>query len=141
MVPISDLITAYEEIPGTKLKSEERARRMVDLIVRVSDYAKSQQPSFKIVPQNCPELFTWSYWEPKPNGRYIDAIDGIGIESVFYLPHDKPAEKGWCRENRENAIAILNAGKLVLGVDYAKKPQSICRCLPEATRTRFCALR
>ena len=50
---------------------------------------------------------------------------GIGIESVFYLPHDKPAEKGWYRENRENAIAILNAGKLVLGADYAKKPQSI----------------
>jgi cysteinyl-tRNA synthetase len=120
-----DLITAYEEIPDTKLGSEERARRMVDLVVRVSRYAKSKAPNFKIVPQNCPELYTWSYWEPKPNQDYINAIDGIGIESVFYLPHDKPAEKSWCRENRQNAMAIRNAGKIVLGVDYAKQAPSI----------------
>jgi cysteinyl-tRNA synthetase len=120
-----DLVTAYEEIPGTMLDSQERANRMVNLIVRISKYAKSRNPEFKIVPQNCPELFTWSYWEPKPNQRYIQAIDGIGIESVFYLPHDKPAEKKWCRENRDNALAIRKAGKLVLGVDYAKKRETI----------------
>jgi cysteinyl-tRNA synthetase len=119
-----DLITAYEEIPGTTLAAEERASRMVSLIVRISEYAKGRVPNFKIVPQNCPELFTWSPWEPQLNQRYINAIDGIGMESVYYLAHDKPAEKSWCRENRENAQAIRDAGKLVLGVDYAKKPES-----------------
>ena len=33
--------------------------------------------------------------------------------------------KVWCKENRDNALAIKKAGKLVLGVDYAKKPKSI----------------
>ena len=88
-------------------------------------YAKGKSSEFKIVPQNCPELYTWSYWEPKPNKKYIDAIDGIGLESVFYIAHDKPATQKWSKENRDNALAIKKAGKLVLGVDYAKKPKSI----------------
>ncbi len=120
-----DLITAYEEIPNTGLGSEERAERMVALIAKVSKYAKSKQPNFKVVAQNCPELYTWSNWEPKPNQVYLDAIDGIAIESVFFLAHDKPAKMGWCQENRQNATAIRATGKLALGVDYAKKPASI----------------
>jgi uncharacterized protein (TIGR01370 family) len=120
-----DMVTTYEEIPKSGLGAEERGRRMVDLIARLSAHAKAENPAFKIVPQNCPELYTWSPWKPAPNKEYIDAIDGLGLESVFYLAHDKPADKGWCRENRENALAIRKAGKLVLGVDYAKKPECI----------------
>ena len=121
-----DLVTAYEEIPNSGMSPEERAHKMVDLIALISDYAKEKNPDFKIVPQNCPELYTWTPWSnPSPNQKYINAIDGIGIESVFYIAHDKPANKGWCKENRDNALAIKNAGKLVLGVDYAKKPESI----------------
>jgi len=98
---------------------------MVNLIARISKYAKSKQPNFKIVPQNCPELYTWSNWNSKPNKKYLGAIDGLGLESVFYIAHDKPANAEWCRENRANAIAIKKAGKLILGVDYAKNPKSI----------------
>ena len=57
--------------------------------------------------------------------KYINAIDGLGMESVFYMAHDKPADKRWCKENRDNALAIKKAGKLILGVDYARKPASI----------------
>lgn len=120
-----DMVTSYEEIPRSGLSSEERARRMVDLIARISHYAKEKKKGFKIVPQNCPELYTWSYWDGKPNEKYIQAIDGFALESVFYLPHDKPANKMWCKENRANAIAIKKAGKLVLGVDYAKRSKSV----------------
>lgn len=90
-----------------------------------SEYAKSKSAGFKVVPQNCPELYTWSPWKPKLNEKYIKAIDGLGLESVFYRAHDKPANQSWCQENRANALAIRKAGKLVLGVDYAKKPASI----------------
>ncbi len=120
-----DMVTTYEEIPGTDMSSEERALKMVDLIVRISKYAKQQNPEFKIVPQNCPELYTWSPWRPKPNQLYLNAIDGLGLESVYYLAHDQPANKDWCQENRDNALAIKQAGKLILGVDYAKRPASI----------------
>ncbi len=120
-----DMVTAYEEIAATEMTREELAHRMVDLISRISQYAKAKNPGFKIVPQNCPELYTWSNWEAKPNEKYITAIDGIGLEDVFYLAHDKPATAKWCQENRDNAVAIRKAEKLVLGVDYAKKPASI----------------
>ena len=120
-----DMITTYEEIKSKEFSSEERAEKMVDLIERVSKYAKKQNPDFKIVPQNAPELYTWTPWEAKPNQKYINAVDGVALESVFYIAHDKPANKGWCKENRQNALAIKKAGKLLLGVDYAKKASSI----------------
>jgi cysteinyl-tRNA synthetase len=115
-----DMITAYEEIPATEFKREELAQKMVALISRASQYAKSINPQFKIVPQNSPELYNWSYWDGKPNEVYLRAIDGIGVEDVFYLAHDKPANARWAQENRDNARDIQRAGKLVLGVDYAK---------------------
>lgn len=120
-----DMVTTYAEIPNTGLSAEERARRMVALIARISEYAKHRNTDFKIVPQNCPELYTWSYWRPQPNEQYINAIDGLGLESVFYIAHNQPADEGWCQENRDNAVAIRQAGKLVLGVDYATKPTCI----------------
>lgn len=124
-----DLVTAYEEIPLSAAEPgttrEDLAHRMVALIARISAYAKARDPVFKIVPQNCPELYTWSHWEQKPNLHYLNAMDGIGIESVFFIAHDKPADADWCVENRNNARAIRRAGKVVLGVDYAKKPDTI----------------
>lgn len=120
-----DLITAYEEMPKNGNSSEQMAHKMVALIARISAYAKAKNPQFKIVPQNCPELYTWSYWSNKPNLTYLNAIDGLGLESVFFLSHDKAAKAPWCQENRNNAIALQKAGKLILGVDYAKKPKNI----------------
>lgn len=120
-----DMITTYEEIPGSGMTLEQRAQAMVALLDRISRYAKAKNPAFRIVPQNCPELYTWSFAKAEPNRKFLDAIDGLGLESVFYIAHDKPAKHDWCRENRENALAIKNAGKLVLGIDYAKKRECI----------------
>ncbi|WP_218932427.1 endo alpha-1,4 polygalactosaminidase [Adhaeretor mobilis] len=120
-----DLITAYEEIPDTGLSAEERAKRMVALLARISKFAKARNRDFKIVAQNCPELATWSFWEPHTNNTYLRAIDGLALESPFYLAHDKPCDQKWCRENRANAQFIKTQGKLLLGVDYAKAPRSL----------------
>jgi cysteinyl-tRNA synthetase len=132
-----DMITAYEEIPQTEMKREELAHKMVDLVARVSQYARSKNPDFKIVPQNCPELYSWNYWEAQPNEKYIKAIDGIGMEEMFYLAHDKPARMKWCEENRQNALAIKRAGKLVLAVDYAKNPTNIADAFSKARALGF----
>lgn len=132
-----DMITTYEEIPGTGVAIEERARRMVALIARISRHAKKLAPNFKIVPQNCPELYTWSPWSGVPNKTYLRAIDGIGFEGVYFLAHDKPATAGWCRENRRNALAIRRQGKLVLGVDYARKASNIAEAYRRQRKLGF----
>ena len=71
------------------------------------------------------KIYTWSFWGGGPNQTYIQAIDGLGLEDVFYLAHDKPADKAWCKENWDNALAIKKAGKLVLGIDYCRTPPCI----------------
>ena len=114
-----DLITAYEEIDThtAGLDVDARARAMVDLVIKVSTYAKARDPAFKIVPQNAPELYT------RPG--YLDAIDGLGMESLYFRAMDKPCTQDWCAENRAAAAAIRAAGKLVLTVDYARRQANI----------------
>ena len=74
-------------------------------------------PDFKIVPQNSPELYAWS--------KYLPAIDGLGMESLYYKPTDNPCSQAWCIENRNNAAAVRAAGKLVLTIDYANQATNI----------------
>ena len=114
-----DMIVAYEEIPAavSELDQDERARAMVDLLAQVAAYANARDPAFKIVPQNAPELHTRS--------GYLDAIDGLGMEELYFLATDTPCDADWCAENREAATAIRDAGKLVLTVDYARRPKNV----------------
>ena len=114
-----DMVVAYEEISDRDagMDIDARARAMIDLIAAVSAYAKERDPAFKIVPQNAPELYT------QPG--YLDAIDGLGIEELYFRATEEPCTTDWCAENREAALAIKAAGKLVLTVDYATQPDNV----------------
>lgn len=120
-----DMLTTYEEIEAPTLSLEERGKRMVALVVRVSRYAKRRAPGFKIVAQNSPELATGLGDETEPNAIYLAAIDGLALESPYYMAHDRPCKASWCRENRANALAVKQRGKLLLGVDYVRSAE--CR--------------
>jgi len=108
-----DMIVTYEEIPANSAGTDrdDLAQKMVDLIARLSVYAKSIDPDFLVYPQNSPELYTYS--------GYLDAIDGIGMEEMYVRATNRPCTLSWCYENRANAAAILDAGKVVLSIDYA----------------------
>ena len=114
-----DMIVTYEEISAgaAGTNRDDLARKMVALIARLSDYAKQQDPDFKVVPQNSPELHVYD--------GYLDAIDGLGMEELYILAMDRVCNAGWCYENRDNAAAIAAAGKLVLTVDYANEQENI----------------
>jgi cysteinyl-tRNA synthetase len=114
-----DMIVTYEEIPANAAGTNraDLASKMVDLIDQTSDYAKSIDSDFKIVPQNAPELYT----RPK----YLPAIDGLGMEELYYRATDRPCTQSWCAENRASAAAVKNAGKLVLSIDYANQAANI----------------
>lgn len=115
-----DTPLAYEEldrslVPGTS--RAELARRMVALIERVSAHVKERAPGFWVVPQNSPELRTVP--------GYLEAVDGIGMEELFVLATDEPCTQDWCSENLEHTRAVQRAGKLVLAVDYADRPDLV----------------
>lgn len=114
-----DMVVTYEEIPANAAGTNraDLASKMVDLIDQTAHYAKSIDPDFKVVPQNAPELVTWP--------KYLPAIDGLGMEELFYLATDQPCSQSWCAENRANAAMIRAAGKLVLTIDYANQAANI----------------
>ena len=109
-----DTPLAYEEVELARVPGQSReslARAMVELIVRTSEYAKSRRPGFLVVPQNSPELRVYA--------GYTDAIDGLGMEELFFQATDRPCTEDFCTENLEHARAVRDAGKFVLAVDYA----------------------
>ena len=114
-----DMIVTYEEIPAGAAGTNraDLAQKMVDLIARLSAYAKAQDPDFRVVPQNSPEL--------REVSGYMDAIDGLGMEELYFLATDKACTQSWCYENRDHAAAIGAAGKLVLTIDYANQQANI----------------
>lgn len=126
-----DMIVTYEEIPADAAGTNRNdlASKMVDLIDRASVYAKSIDPEFKIVPQNAPELYTWP--------KYLPAIDGLGMEELYYLAMDRPCDKSWCIENRDNAAAIAGAGNLVLSIDYANEEANIADAYTQSLAAGF----
>jgi cysteinyl-tRNA synthetase len=112
-----DVPNAYEEIHLDLVPGETRdalARKMADLVIAVDAYAGDD---LQVLVQNSPELREFP--------GYVDAIDGIGVEELFFLATDEPCIEDWCAENLENTRAIRDAGKLVLAVDYASEAANI----------------
>lgn len=111
-----DTPLAYEEIDLALLPGTGRAelgRRMVDLIMRISAYVKRANPAFGVYPQNSPEL--------REHSGYVDAIDGIGMEELFFRATDEPCTEDFCAENLAATRKLKAAGKTVLAVDYATR--------------------
>lgn len=95
--------------PKTK---EEAAHRMTEFVRSLSAVAKEADPDFLIIPQNAEELIGTA-----EGGAYLDAVDGIGVEDVWYDGN---------RKNRQDVTdarlewlsAFTAQGKIVLSVDY-----------------------
>ena len=115
-----DTPLAYEQIKLSLVRGQDRdslARKMADLIVRISRYAKGIDPHFLIFPQNSPEL--------RDQPGFTAAIDGIGVEELFYEATDQPCTQDYCAENLANIRALRAAGKTVLAVDYASEKHHV----------------
>jgi cysteinyl-tRNA synthetase len=127
-----DTPLAYEEVDLALVHGRTRAtlaRAMVDLIARISRYAKSRRPGFLVFPQNSPELRRYP--------GYTEAIDGVGMEELFFRATDRPCTEGFCTENLDNARALRDAGKLVLAVDYATRATNIRTACARYRTERF----
>ena len=130
-----DMVVTYQEIPADAAGTnrEDLARRMVALLAKISTYAKARDPGFKIVPQNAPELYVYA--------GYLDAIDGLGMEELWFIATDQRCTESWCGENLRAAEVVRDAGKLVLTVDYANRPGERRECLPGLPHGGIRALR
>lgn len=72
---------------------KDAPKKMQDFIIGISKYARSFDNDFIIIPQNGEEL---AFTDGKPNKNlntsFLNAIDGFGIEELFYNETYKPNE-------------------------------------------------
>jgi len=114
-------------LPATPSSKEKASIAVIDyreemrnFVIGISQYAKAQNPQFAIIPQNGIELITTN---GESNGTlaqsYIQAIDGVGQEDLFYGYTDDnvptpSADNLYLRE----FLNRIKASKKVLVTDY-----------------------
>lgn len=97
------------------LPESESAKRMIDLIIDIANYARNKVRNFYIIPQNGEGILKYD------NGTLIDIISGWAAEDLFYNgiePWSKET-KMWIEKNRLPYLdMVLSRGKPVFSIDY-----------------------
>lgn len=110
-----DKIDVYEDLGGSDILKQ----RMIKYIIDVSKYCKAKNPKFLIIPQNAEEL--------SEDKGYLEAVDGIGKESVCYSGELGKKQVKNSPDDVKYTMNLLNnfakANKLVLVVEYVKGAQ------------------
>jgi len=92
-----------------------------DFVQGISVYARRTKPNFIVIPQNAPELLTENGEETgTPAAAYLDAIDGVGREDLFYgYDGDDAATPALERDHMVSFLDIAEkSGVEVLVTDY-----------------------
>ena len=99
---------------------ESAAREMADFVIDMTAYARERVPGFGVFPQNAEELGILF-----PD--YLDVVTGIGVEDLYYgYPRDhEPSPPEWTAAREVILDQWVEAGKLVLTVDYTSRPEQI----------------
>jgi uncharacterized protein (TIGR01370 family) len=108
---VDEVIAAY---PGT---DDELRQEMIDFVIGISEYAKAQNPDFAIIPQNAVGLLGLSENGPDSgaNTAYLDAIDGLGVEDLWFNDNDI---SDWTQGDLDYISLAQAAGKFVLATSY-----------------------
>ncbi|MCB9014152.1 MAG: endo alpha-1,4 polygalactosaminidase, partial [Bacteroidales bacterium] len=105
-------------------KSDIAAGKMQDFIIDISRYARGFNNDFIIIPQNGIEL-AFNNTDPAegPKEDYLNAIDGIGVEELFY-------DGGYAPDGeRLSMLQELKDSKKILVADYVKNNADISDAL------------
>ena len=129
-----DIVDAYE-------MWEERERagaaaEMAGFVEKLADHARARVPGFLIFPQNAPGIL--GALDPATASSYLAAVDGIGAEDSFYYgdeEEDNPYEPQ--TETIGYLDRFVEAGKLVLAVDYLTEPGKVSRFYEEARAREY----
>lgn len=116
LIACSDKETKKCDVPDLDFRQEMR-----EFVQEISVYAKNIDPDFLIVPQNGQEILTTNSDPDGPLATdYIDAIDAVGREDLFYgyTGDDKATPAA----DRDFLISLCDVakdnGKLVMVTDY-----------------------
>ncbi len=151
-----DWVEAYSDESVMAVAEEEGgldlAQEMVDFIREIREYARLQNPDFLVIPQNAAEILEFGGQD------YLDIIDGIAQEQIYF---DGNADTDWddpdsgdhrvqdvcpqdddeCGYSREFYTTwlddYLEAGKVVLSVDYAADEANVAEAYESAAANGY----
>lgn len=105
-----------EVMDGDPINNKELAcERMIELVIWISEYCKSNSPfgnTFLIFPQNGLSILDFDN-----DGAYMNAIDGAGVESVWYFETSQ-REANAVDYRLQYLRKVIANNKMVLAVDY-----------------------
>jgi cysteinyl-tRNA synthetase len=105
---VPQVIKAYN---GPDIRQE-----MIDFVTDLSKYAKSLDPDFKVIPQNAVGLLGITEDQPDvPNTAYLKAIDGLGVEDLWF---DDNRNSDWTKDDLAFIQNAVDADKFVLATSY-----------------------
>ncbi|NVK63802.1 MAG: endo alpha-1,4 polygalactosaminidase [Flavobacteriales bacterium] len=135
MRTLSFLLFALLLISCSKEKRAEKAAdKMRDFVIELSEYAKAENPNFLIIPQNGIELcFNYESLEDGFSTNYMNAIDGVGVEELFY-------NSGVAEEDGRIAQAEeIGQSKSVLVADYVNPNSNMNDAFAQSDQRGFIA--
>ncbi|MBI4617367.1 MAG: endo alpha-1,4 polygalactosaminidase [Planctomycetes bacterium] len=139
-----DIVDAYyywgeEAEEGERIPLARAADRMIALIEQIRAAGLKRRPGFLVFPQNA-DFLPDDAQDDRRREAYFAAIDGIGIEDVFFRDGDSPGEDAPFRPDEERLTALsgfVKRGKRVLSIEYPTRRAEIDRFFEEATRRGF----
>lgn len=126
------LIFALALTPQKENKTAKAAAKMQEFVIDISKYARNIDSNFVIIPQNGPEL---AFDKLNTNGNfrtdYLDAIDGIAVEDLFYdgkLKTDK---------YRLQQLRRLQTKKQVMVSDFVTDVDAMASVVSQSSKEGF----
>jgi len=124
LISLTVFLSCASSSPNEKIDYRNEMR---DFVIEISEFSKSQNPDFIIIPQNGHELLFKNTGEQED--KYLSAIDGVGQESlVFGYYGDNTITP---QDSREYLLELLKTakreGKTVLVTDYTDEDQKVKR--------------
>ena len=117
------LVGCPPESPNTHMDYKQAMR---DFVIEISQYAKTRHPNFIVIPQNGAELVSRTGDDTgSPEMNYVQAINGIGQESLFYGYYQD--DQATPQEERQWTSFFLDMAKsnsdtAILVTDYCDTP-------------------
>lgn len=111
-----DIVDAYSDAEVISAYSGQDLRQeMESFVISLSAYVKALNPDFKVITQNAVGLMALDDDAQYANTRFLDAIDGLGVEDLFYNDNSVSDWTPWDLE----FIRLAQAdGKFVLATSY-----------------------
>ena len=113
-------------------RSDIAAEKMQDFVVNISEYARNLDNDFIIIPQNGVELAFNNLESGEGfNELYMNSIDGVGVEELFY--------NGFFSldEERLSLLKEIKAEKTIMVAEYIKDESNISDAIERNTNEGF----